>query len=488
MKKKIVGILVCTLLISIIAFPATGTVNEINIENEKNSIELIDRGWYYYPSYDNYAPSGSPDFDHRQNEWKVIMGGANGIADSTAVGDDVQFTEVGEPVDPLKPVVITPGPNCALDSEVGGDDYSGYTFCHAVSLANCLWWFDSRYSKSGTPGDHKDSFPLVENYGGGDDHSPDNAPCLICEIANKLNVTNDIYLDLYTWIEDIESWFGDVGLDKGFSITDSVFPSFDFIAEAIEDDKAIVLMIQFGKNIGGECIGVGSHFVSCAGVNLDQKKIALSDPSINEENPSGEDHNDAQYVSHDIYDVNIGSPCPNYPDIKWWLPDYWPSANWDYPVVSYALIIECINNVADAPTIEGPAEGVVDTPYNYTLNSVDPDGDDVYFRISWGDGVIDETSTVPSGIDIEVTHSWANVKEYTIEVAARDIFNEYSNVSSLKVNIPRYRYENYLLNQQIFTLFPLLEKLLSLILEHINIQYQIIILNSYSSEGGKTLC
>jgi len=464
MKKKIIGILICTLLITIIALPATGKIKDIKIENEKNSKEPIDRGWYYYPSYDNYAPSGTPDFDHRQHEWKVIMCGANGIADSTAVGDDVQFTEVGEPVDPSKPVVITPGPNCALDSEVGGDDYSDYTFCHAVSLSNCLWWFDSRYSKPGTPGDHKDSFPLVENYGGGDDHSPENAPCLVCEIANKLNVTNDIYLDLYTWIEDIESWFGDVGLDKGFSITDSVFPSFDFIAEAIEDDKAIVLMIQFGKDIGGGCIGVGSHFVSCAGVNLDQKKIALSDPSMNEDNPSGEDHNDAQYVSHDIYDVTIGSPCPNFPDIKWWLPDYWPSGKWDYAVVTYALVIECINNVPDAPTINGPTEGIKDITYNFTLNSIDPDDNSVYYYIDWDDSYNDETDLFSSGTDVTVSHSWQKTGEFTIKVTAKDIFNEDSNVTTHEITIPRSRAStSYLWYEWLLERFPLLERLLNII-------------------------
>jgi hypothetical protein len=463
MKKKVVGILVCTLLVTITVLPVAGTINNIEIEKESKSNESIDKGWYYYPSYPNYSPSGAPDFDHEQDSWQVIQPGSNGIADSIAVGDDVQFTEYGEPVDPMKPIVITPGPNCALDTTPGGDDYRGYTFCHAVSLSNCLWWLDSRYSKKGTPGDKKDSFPLVENYGGGDDHSAENVPCLVCEVANMLGVTNDIYLNLYTWINDIESWFEDAGLDNGFLIYDYEFPSFNLIADEIMDDKAIVLMIQFGKNIGGECLCVGSHFVSCAGVNKDNLQISLSDPSFDEENPANDDHNDAQYVSHDVYDVEIGSPCPNYPDIKWWLPDYWPSYYWDYSVVTYALVIECINNVPDAPIIDGPTEGVVDTPYTYTLNSVDSDGDDVYFYIKWGDGYDDETSIVPSGTDVTVTHTWKKVKNYTIEITAKDIFNEDSNISSFEVNIPRFRYAKYQINQRMFELFPLIKRFVNLI-------------------------
>jgi hypothetical protein len=463
MKKKIVGIFVFTLLITITALPATGYIyKKSDGENEIVSNKPIDRGWYYYPSYPNYAPSGSPDFSIQQDNWEVIMPGGNGIADSVAVGDDIQFTEYGEPVDPLKPIVITPGPNCALDSTPSGDDYRAFSFCHAVSISNCLWWIDSRYSKKGTPGDKHDHFPLVENYGGGDDHSAENVPCLVCEVANKLNITKDIYLTEKTLIEGMESWFEDVGLNKGFLISSNLFPSFDFIAEQIEKDNAIVLLIQFARNIGGECIGVASHWVSCAGVNLGQKKIAISDPNYDEENPQNEDHNDPQYVSHDIYDVNIGSPCPNFPEIKWWLPDYWPSSSWDYAVVSYALIFECINNLPDAPTIEGPTEGVVDTPYTYTFNSIDSDGDDVYYYIKWGDGIDDETDLSPSGTDVTATHTWKSVKKYTIEVTSRDMFNKDSNVSTLEVNIPRYRSKYYPFNQWIFDLFPMLERLLNL--------------------------
>jgi len=465
MKKKIIGIFVCMLLTSIVALPVTGTFNtKINIENETLTNELIDRGWYYYPSYSNYAPSGMPDFANKQENWKTILDGGNGIAESTAGGDDVQVTEVGEPIDPMKPVVVAPGPNCNLDSTVGGDDWAGFTYCHAVSLANSFWWFDSRYSKSnGKPGDGKDTFPLVEDYGGGDDHSQENVPCLVCEIANLLNITSTIYLDLYTWIEDIEEWFENVGLDEGFKITDYEFPSFDLIADAIQNDKSVVLLIQFARVIEGECVGVASHFVSCAGVNFDQKKIALSDPSNDIDNPSGDDHNDPQYVSFDIYDVNIGSPCSNYPDIKWWLPDYWHSSSWDYAVVGYSLVIECTNNVPNAPIIDGPTEGSKDITYNYTLNSVDPDDDNVYYYIEWDDGYDDETTFVPSGTDVTVSHTWKMTDNYTIQVTAIDIFNEKSNVSTLDVNIPRYRSINYKWNQWIFILCPMLEKLLGLI-------------------------
>jgi len=455
-KKKIVGILVFTLLIIITVLPVTGNINKIgNHEYKTTTNNSNQRGWYYYPSYPNYAPSGIPDFSNEQENWKAIVDGGNGIAESTAVGDDVQFTEVGEPVNPMRPVVVAPGPNCNLDSPAFGDDWADHTYCHAVSLANVFWWFDSRYSIQGFPGDKNDSFPLVEDYGVGDDHSPENAPCLICEIANHLNITSKIYLNYFTLIEDIERWFENAGLDKGFNITDEFIPSFEFISEAIHEDKTVVLFIQFAKDEGGGCLVIAGHFLSCAGVNLNEKKIALSDPSFDIDNPSGDDHNDPQYVSYDIYDVIIGSPCSNYPDIKWWLPDYWPSSNWDYALVCYALIFECTNNVPNAPTIDGPTRGFKNVTYTYTFNSIDPDDNYVFYNISWGDGHIDKRcGPCTSGDDFKIKHTYNNKGKFTIQATSNDIFNEESNVSTLKVNIPRLRSAYYLRNQRIFELFP----------------------------------
>jgi len=467
MKKKIVGILVCMLLISTIALPATGTINNKNsVENETSTNCPIDKGWYWSQSYTNYAPGGMPDFDYAQDNWWTIVDRGNGIAESTAVGDDIQVTEVGEPVDPSTGVVVAPGPNCDLDSSAGGDDLALRTYCHAVSLANCLWWFDSKYSNStGYPGDRKDYFPLVEDYGVGDDHEPDNAHCLVCEVANWLNITKTIYIDLYKWAEDIEGWFKRAGLEKGFKISEYDLPTFDTISDAIKANKTVILFIQIAQVYEGDCYCVQTHFVTVAGVNSDDLKIAISDPTFDIDNPSGNDHNDPQYVSHDIYDVKLGSPCSNYPNIKFWLEDYWPAHNHDFATIGYALIIECINEPPSTPTIDGPTEGKIKIPYTFTFNSVDPDDNDVFYDISWGDGNVDKRcGPFNSGEDFKINQTYNNKGNFTIRVKAYDTYNEESDENTLEVNIPRYRSENFLWNQRIFKLFPMLERLLSLLL------------------------
>ncbi len=73
-------------------------------------------------------------------------------------------------------------------------------FCGPVALANCFWWFDSKYADpAGTPGDGEDQFALVEDYGAGDDHATANAPLLIEKLARAMNTTGKgtTYIDRY---------------------------------------------------------------------------------------------------------------------------------------------------------------------------------------------------------------------------------------------------------------------------------------------------
>ncbi len=53
-------------------------------------------------------------------------------------------------------------------------------------------------------------------------------------------------------------------------------------------------------------------------------------------NPSPNDHNDAAYVSHDIYNVSIDSPQPDI-NTQWWLTDY--DVGYNYTVVEQAVVV-----------------------------------------------------------------------------------------------------------------------------------------------------
>jgi len=436
--------------------------------------------WYWKPSYPNYAPQGLPDFDQRQDQWKKISPGPNGVIDSTVSGDDILNTVEN---------CIAPGPDCALNSTAVGDDIEEWIFCGPTAVANCFWWFDSKYADpTGTPGDGKDQFALVEDYGSGDDHATANAPLLIEQLARAMNTTGKGTTYVPDMKAAITDWLNTTSLSDKFTVQTYDRPTFGFIENEIERSQNVILLLgsynyvigpltvdQFQnngalfelckvapwtdfqefvpsvptldavqillQNVGTACnvrvdvynapspappiataivnpgvfagplwvrftfnstiqvtpgsmyyfdvvqslsgnhygwyYDVGNpyppgqgwmrgaptdpygypfdwafrteyynpppqsvrqegHYVTCAGVNSAQSKIAFSDPTLDVANPALVDHNDAANVSHDIYNVSLGSPRPDI-NTEWWLSDY--HAGYDYTVVEQAVVI-----------------------------------------------------------------------------------------------------------------------------------------------------
>ena len=130
--------------------------------------------------------------------------------------------------------------------------------------------------------------------------------------------------------------------------------------------------------------------------------------------------------------------------------------DWSDP---FEIIIE--NNPPQTPEIDGPSSGVPEVSYNFTFNSVDIDGDDVYFYILWGDGYIEDwEGPFVSGEDFEIAHTYSNKKTYTIEAKARDNYGDESLIATHDINIPRTRANLNILFYWFLERFPLMEKLL----------------------------
>ncbi len=454
----------------------------------KNDTPMESKGWYWKPSYPNYAPQGLPDFSQQQDQWKKIAPGPNAIIDSTVAGDDIY-----NPTENC----IAPGPDCALNSTAVGDDVIEWAFCGPVAVANCFWWFDSKFADpEGTPGDGKDQFTLVEDYGAGDDHATTNVPLLIQHLAQSMNTTDKgtTYVDDMT--TGITDWLTTTGLTDKFTMQTYDRPSFSFIEGEIERSQDVILLLgdydfiigplmvdQFqllgpvlkvlqinplwdsqgfvplvnrldaieillqsvstfpptdvqvnvydnrpGNLLGSSIVNPGflpgqtwirfpfnpsitltpgatyyfdvhqlvddphyywsydvgnpyppgqawkdnilssidwafqteyfnppphserkaGHYVTCAGVNSEELKIAVSDPMVDIANPQPNDHNDATYVSHDIYNVSVDAPQPDI-NTQWWLTDY--NAGYNYTVVEKAVVI-CPVPDTTKPTLE----------------------------------------------------------------------------------------------------------------------------------------
>ncbi|HWR63446.1 MAG TPA: Ig-like domain-containing protein [Candidatus Thermoplasmatota archaeon] len=487
MKTKKYGKVVVSMIVLFCLL--ISTTQALNISTVKKTDKTIEnRGWYWKPSYQNYAPQGLPDFSQQQDLWKKIAPGPNNMIDSTVAGDDIY-----NPTENC----IAPGPDCALNSSVVGDDVEEWAFCGPVAVANCFWWFDSKFADpAGTPGDGEDQFTLVEDYGAGDDHATANAPMLIEELARAMNTTEKGT----TYIDDmhtaITTWLTTSGLTDKFTVQTYDRPTFSFIESEIERSQNVILLLgdydyiigpliidqlqplgpvlkvlqintlwdsqafvptvtrldaieillqsvstfpptdvevnvydnRPGTLLGKSTVNPGflpaqtwvrfdfnpsitltpgatyyfdvrqlvedphyywsydvgnpyppglawkdnvlstldwafkteyynppphserkaGHFVTCAGVNSEESMIAFSDPILDITNPSPNDHNDAAYVSHDIYNVSIDAPQPDI-NTQWWLTDY--DAGYNYTVVEKAVVI-CPVPDTTPPTLE----------------------------------------------------------------------------------------------------------------------------------------
>ncbi|VVB61972.1 Thrombospondin type 3 repeat protein [uncultured archaeon] len=94
------------------------------------------------------------------------------------------------------------------------------------------------------------------------------------------------------------------------------------------------------------------------------------------------------------------------------------------------------NSPPNEPMITGPSIGITENESSYKLKTTDPDGDQIYYSIDWGDNT-SELNLGPynSGYEARVQHSWITTGRYIITVKSRDVYNAESDYASLTVRI-----------------------------------------------------
>jgi len=248
--------------------------------------QTAEMGWYWKPGgFIDYAPSGMPDFDQKQDNWSV------------------------------------------------GAAAPQWTYCGPVAMANSLWWFDSEMEPSPVaPPTINDNYRLVEAYTvvsavTWDDHDTKNVIPFVNDLAGRMDTDGQKTGDDHagTYIEDmataISQYLIDKGLDDEYYVHVEKSPSFDWISGEVKRCQDVVLLLGFWQlqstvtHPSEEWVRVGGHYVTCAGVNTDTKQLGVSDPyrdnaeagnpgrvPVAHTYPHGVSvHNDAQYVSHDIF-------------------------------------------------------------------------------------------------------------------------------------------------------------------------------------------
>ena len=532
-----------------------------------------DEDWYWKSPYPNYAPNtpgGMPDFSQNQNNWNAIKAGPDGVADTTATGDDIQVSPVGS-APGSQAVVVAPGSNCRLDTAPVNDDVVSCAFCGPVAVANCFWWFDSKYADpNGYPGDGVDTFPLVVDSGVGDDHLPSNVMSVVDDLAFKMQTCMYGTTDIDDMQDGIDAALAERNLDHIFEENTYYAPEFSFIESEIEQSQDVILLLGFydqteklpdqiqpiinyndnlqpwtwwdyqsfvptvdrldainisltsngppcpveinvydnlgtllGTTVGNpgvlppqptwvqfhfsppvplvagqtyffdvrevdavdnlhyewfygygdvytpgqgwmdtllgippdgdpfdwtfiteyypDEIRMGGHYVTCAGVNSNDSKIAFSDPALDISNPAATDHNDAANVSHDIYNVVIGSPIPGL-NYKWWLPNY--HSIYDFTIVEQAVIICPRPNNPPVFGTPNPNNGSTGNLLSFTwqIPINDPDGDDFDWNIDCSNGQYNSANDDTNGTKSLSLSGLSFSTTYTVWVNASDGF------------------------------------------------------------------
>lgn len=134
------------------------------------------------------------------------------------------------------------------------------------------------------------------------------------------------------------------------------------------------------------------------------------------------------------------------------LPKFNETATWDMCFKTYGRN----NNPPDTPTINGPTNGKVGETLDYIISTDDPDGDQVFYWVSWFDGCPGIYWDGPYNSSEQITKSYTYDEQgtFTISVKAKDIFDAESDSFTLEVTIPRSRSSNIHLFERLVKIFP----------------------------------
>jgi len=100
-------------------------------------------------------------------------------------------------------------------------------------------------------------------------------------------------------------------------------------------------------------------------------------------------------------------------------------------------LVTIINTAPSAPSIAGPPKGKPGTAYPYTFVAVDPEDDELFYFIDWGDNTTSGwLGPYGSSTNISVHHTYAAKGTYLIKAKAKDVYGAESGWGTLQVKMP----------------------------------------------------
>jgi hypothetical protein len=109
---------------------------------------------------------------------------------------------------------------------------------------------------------------------------------------------------------------------------------------------------------------------------------------------------------------------------------YEAESNWG------TYLVTMINNPPETPEITGPTNGTNGHSCYFTIDSIDPDEDQLYYLIEWGDGNTDDwNGPYDSGQSVIFSHNWDTPGVYIIRVQSKDDYEAESGWGTFVINI-----------------------------------------------------
>ena len=97
-----------------------------------------------------------------------------------------------------------------------------------------------------------------------------------------------------------------------------------------------------------------------------------------------------------------------------------------------------INELPENPSIDGPSSIKIEEEGTFTFSANDPDSDDVFFYVDWGDGSLVEWDGPHNSNEyVFYQHQWFKEDTYNIRVKTKDIFEEESDWSNHEIKVTK---------------------------------------------------
>ncbi|KYK20182.1 hypothetical protein AYK24_04085 [Thermoplasmatales archaeon SG8-52-4] len=325
------------------------------------------------------------------------------------------------------------GPNIDNDDAESGSDYWNL---EGFSLSTSKYHSSSHSYKSGEGNNQVHSMATVD----------------------PIPITSGMNLDFWCWYDiefDYDKAFVEVSLNsRSFDLIDTFTGSssgWEHKQYPLDDYANKSIFIRFRYTTDDYTLEEGIYIDDISPVVKWDYITTLSDT-----------------ITNNYYNITAKEDGIYYYQVKGYNSEH----EWaDFSTIEKIIVEKISNYPPNTPTIEGPTIGKPGQQYNYTISAVDPEGNDIYFYIQWGDGdTLDWTGPYLSGEEITLSHSWDSTGTYTIKVKAKDIYDDESSWAELIVKMPRER----ILFNNLFERFPrfyqFLQYLNSFILEIRNIE------------------